>query len=46
MPMINQLTNQFMAMDPKHAKSLVGSLALQNKTGVTVFDATDALIID
>ncbi len=40
MPMINQLTNQFMAMDPKHAKSLVGSLALQNKTGVTVFDAT------
>lgn len=38
--MLEQLTNQFMAMNPKHARSLLGSLALQQKQGLTAYDAS------
>ena len=38
MPMLNQIANQFLAMNAKSARNLVGSLSLQNKNGLAVFD--------
>lgn len=37
MPMINQIANQYLAMDPKFARNLVGSISAKN--GYLCFDA-------
>jgi signal peptide peptidase SppA len=43
MPMINSFTNQFIAMEPKSAKSLIGSLTLKNRGSISVIDQNGLL---
>lgn len=38
MPMLDQIANQFLAMNAKSARNLVGSLSLHQKKGLSVFD--------
>lgn len=43
MLMLNNFANQFLAMDPKAAKGLIGSLSSQNKGGVSLYDENGKL---
>ncbi|AGH44532.1 S49 family peptidase [Paraglaciecola psychrophila] len=43
MPMLNNFTNQFIAMEPKSAKSLIGSLTLKNRDSISLVDQNGLL---